>query len=382
MKRVVLVAVLVAVLAAACSSGSGKSTSTTATETSTSVVEVTTTIAAECVPWAEEMVAEFAEASGAVGIVAGISTAQCDQRVAVGFSDLEAEIPLDVGETFRIASISKTFTAVVAVRLAELGIWSLDDPVGDYVDGDFGEITIEQILSHTSGLTDVNYEGSLWDYLSDPAAVADRRAPVDSSLASPTRISPGSIQRYANVNYLIAGYAIEAASDASFQEVLQEHVTGVLELGSTGLETGETALPVHYERTPQATNPIPLSDLPTGLGSAAAWTAGGMVSSVEDLTVFAEGLFAGDVVSPQSVELMIDGFEGARSGYGLGVNVSSTDGTLVYGHNGRIIGFASAFRHTQEPGITVVVLTNDGASDVTILADNLLDRVLEDEVEG
>ena len=179
------------------------------------------------------------------------------------------------------------------------------------------------------------------------------------------------------MNYLIAGYAIEAASEATFSEQLEKHVVGVLGLEATGLETGATELPVHYERAPEGgSNPIPLSELPTGIGSAAAWTAGGMVANLADLDRFVAGLFGGELVSPLSLERIIDGFDGARSGYGLGINVSSTDGTLVYGHNGRIIGFASAFRHVPESGVTVIVLSNDGPTDVPTLADALLERAV------
>ena len=117
------------------------------------------------------MVTEFAETSGAVGIVASVSVPGCDQEVAVGYNDVAAGSSLNAGDTFRIASITKTFTATVAVRLDELGVWSLDDPVGEYVEGDYGDITVEQILSHTSGLVDVEYEGSLWDYLTAVGAL-------------------------------------------------------------------------------------------------------------------------------------------------------------------------------------------------------------------
>ena len=195
---------------------------------------------------------------------------------------------------------------------------------------------------------------------------------VAAAVAEGPVTAPGTEQHYANINYLVLGNVIEVATGESYEEVLQRRILDPLGLTGTGLESALTSLPVPHEVPAPGGPPLPLGEFDTTQLVASSWTAGGLVSTVDDLLAFMDALVAGRVLNAEQLTLMFDTTTPSRSGYGLGMSAYDFDGRTIFGHNGRTVGFAAAIRHDPATGVTVAVLSNDGSAVSSELAEQLL----------
>jgi CubicO group peptidase (beta-lactamase class C family) len=340
---------------------------------------VTTTTLVPVVDDLDDLVTDWVQTEEVVGAVAMVAAPERASSVGIaGWSDREATEPISRETGFRIGSITKVFTAALVLDLVEDGLLGLYDPVAAYVEGVHPDTTIEHLLSHTSGLSDIDVVEGIRAAIADPSSVPTPDAVVRQTLERGAESDPGTHQSYSSVNYLVLQGVVEAVTGASYESALRERVLGPLGLADTQLERDETDTATPYERPIPGQSPFSLKDLPTGAFVRAAGAAGALVSTGDDVVTFTEGLFGGRVISPATLDQMIDGTTEPRSGYGLGIATYQVGTTPVYGHNGRSVGFASSVRHDPLSGVTVVVLTNDGDAPTDEFADDLIRRALEE----
>ena len=354
-------------------------TSTSIDSTRVTTTTVTTTTLAPVLDDIEMLVTEWVEAEEVVGAIAVVAAPDRASSVGTGgWSDREEKEPISPETGFRIGSITKVFTAAVILDLVEDGLLDLDDPAAAYVEGVHPDTTIEHLLSHTSGISDIDVLEGIRAAIVDPSSVPTPDEVVSQALAHGVESDPGTHQSYSSVNYLVLEAVVEAVTGASYESALRERVLNPLGLADTELEQSETEIATPYERPIPGQPPFSLKDLPTGAFVRAAGAAGALASTADDVVAFTEGLFGGRVVSPATLDQMIDGTTEPRSGYGLGIATYPVGTTAVYGHNGRSVGFASSLRHDPRSGITVVVLANDGDAPTDEFAEDLMGRALED----
>lgn len=340
---------------------------------------VTTTTLLPVLEDIDDLVEAWVQTEEVVGAVAVVAAPDHTSSFGVGgWSDREANEPISREDGFRIGSITKVFTAALVLDLVEDGLLGLDDPAAAYVEGMHPDTTIEHLLSHTSGLSDIDIVEGIRSALADPSSVPTPDEVVGRTLAKGAESDPGTHQSYSSVNYLVLEEIVEAVTGASYESVLRERVLGPLGLVDTELEQSDTEIATPYERPIPGQPPFSLKDLPTGAFVRAAGAAGALVSTADDVVAFTEGLFDGRVISPTTLDQMIDGTTEPRSGYGLGIATYPVGTGAVYGHNGRSVGFASSLRHDPLSGITVVVLANDGDAPTDEFADDLMRRALEE----
>ncbi len=326
----------------------------------------------------DDLVEAWVQTEEVVGAVAVVAAPDHTSSFGVGgWSDREANEPISREDGFRIGSITKVFTAALVLDLVEDGLLGLDDPAAAYVEGMHPDATIEHLLSHTSGLSDIDVVEGIRSALADPSSVPTRDEVVGRTLAKGAESDPGTYQSYSSVNYLVLQEIVEAVTGGSYESALRERVLGPLELTDTELEQSDTDIATPYERPIPGQPPFSLKDLPTAVFVRAAGAAGALVSTADDLVAFTEGLFGGQVISPTTLDEMIDGTTEPRSGYGLGIATYPVGTAAVYGHNGRSVGFASSLRHDPLSGVTVVVLANDGDAPTDEFADDLMQRALK-----
>lgn len=232
---------------------------------------------------------------------------------------------------FRVGSVTKTFVAVLALRLADRGLISLDDPVAGHLptllsDGD--QVTIRALLNHTAGL---------FDYTSDPALLRDDLAPrVLVGIADRRERSTG--YAYSSTNYLALGLVLEEATKTSLAELLRRHVFLPFGLRETTFEPGIVAgasLRGHSvaERDGVATgSPRETS----GRTAASAWAAAAIVSTAADLDRFFTRLGKSGLARRMAPA------EGERYGLGLGRGESRCGPFL--GHTGNLLGTVTVVR--------------------------------------
>ncbi|MFJ6758388.1 MULTISPECIES: serine hydrolase domain-containing protein [unclassified Streptomyces] len=257
---------------------------------------------------------------------------------------------------YRIGSITKTFTAVLVMRLRDEGLLALSDPLEKHLPGTGArEVTIAQLLAHTGGLA-AETPGEWWERT--PGALRPELADVLGD--EPFAHTPGSRHHYSNPGYTLLGSLVEALRGRPWEEALRAEVLEPLGLDRT---SGQPQAPhaggwaVHPWA--DVMMPEPLEDL--GLMAP----AGQLWSTTRDLARFADFLLHGDerVLSADSVREMRTpaappepGF--ADLGYGLGMQLTADGGRRLAGHSGSLPGFVAGLWLSEADDVAAVVLAN------------------------
>jgi CubicO group peptidase (beta-lactamase class C family) len=268
---------------------------------------------------------------------------------------------------YSIGSISKQFTAAAILFLQEEGKLKLDDPVGKYVPwltrGD--EVTIRQILSHTSGYQDYWPE----DYLMKPMEQATTgQAILDRWAKKPLDFDPGTQWQYSNTNYVIAGLIVEKVSGQKLMEFLGARIFRPLNMRSVW-DSDEAKL-TQTDATPYVRYALgPLRPAPKE-GRGWMFAAGELAMTAHDLALWDESLIAQKLLKPESYREMFTEVklkDGKGTHYGLGVDVDELDGHRNIAHSGEVTGFVAENDVLVDDGVAVAVLTNHmagGAADI------------------
>jgi D-alanyl-D-alanine carboxypeptidase len=197
------------------------------------------------------------------------------------------------------------------------------------------------------------------------------------SFATGADFEPGERWHYSNTNYILLGLVIEKATRSTVAEELQRRILGPLELDSLLLQGRQG---VHGRRArayddydddgKRDAAPSGVTLVPTPSMATAAWTAGAMVGDAGDVARWAEALFSGRVLEPDSLREMQT--LAKYSDYGLGIGRrTSPSGDEMWGHGGDIAGYRAEMWHVPELGVTLVTLWNDAT-----ISDDLLGQTL------
>src|SRR5271169_5012398 len=222
---------------------------------------------------------------------------------------------------YSIGSISKQFTAAAILILQEQGKLKVDDPVGKYVPGltRGDEVTIRQILSHTSGYQDYWPEDYLMKPMQQPTTAQEI---LDRWAKKPLDFEPGTQWQYSNTNYVIAGLIVEKVAGQKLMDFLQEHIFHPLGMRSAW-DSDQTRL-TQADATPYIRYALaPLRQAPK---EGAGWTfaAGELAMTAPDLALWDESLIARTLLKPESYQEMFTEVklkDGKGTKYGLGVSV-------------------------------------------------------------
>lgn len=294
------------------------------------------------------------------GIVVALDRDGGEIRVCAAGTADPTGTPLQPTDAFRVASITKTFTAVVLLQLVEEGELGLDDAVGDHLP-DLGlveGVSVRQLLHHSSGIPDVINHPDLVAVLSD----FDRVWTNDEALALAGSVErdfePGAEHVYSNTNYLLAQMVIESVSDRTLADLVEERITGPLDLADTAFAPAPdlvTGFSDVFEPDGH-TEGVSYRALET-LGPG----AGALISTASDVAVFYRALAAGELLSRATMTEMTE-FEG-RGGFGLGMGLGvwrlSLPSGPGYGHGGNIPGYVSYAGVTPDAEDVIVLLSND-----------------------
>jgi CubicO group peptidase (beta-lactamase class C family) len=264
---------------------------------------------------------------------------------------------------YSIGSISKQFTAAAVLLLAEEGKLSLDDPVANYVPGltRGKEVTIRELLSHTSGYQDFWPQDYVPPLMLQPIT-AD--AIMDRWARKPLDFDPGTKWQYSNTNYVIAGVIVEKVSGMPLLQFLGQRIFSPLGIRSVA-DTNENKLPAS---DPSGYFRYAIGPLHPAPKEAKGWmfAAGELAMTAEDLAKWDISMIQETVLKPASyhemeTETLLK--NGVGTHYGLGVQVMSIGSHRVLEHGGEVSGFTAENIVMPEDGIAVVVLTNQDASE-------------------
>jgi CubicO group peptidase (beta-lactamase class C family) len=282
----------------------------------------------------DEAMATEPRAGLAVGVVLGDTFTFTTAR---GVASASPRVDVTPRTTFRLASVTKTFTALAVMQLVDEGVLDLDAEVQTYLPSFPRKpwpVTLRALLSHTSGI------GHYKDALDGKVT---RRLTTTEALAifedRPLVDEPGARFLYSSYGYNVLGAVLEKVTGRSFAEVIDDQITGPLGMTHTALEGGLGSRGPHDaigyrvvehkgKKRLAASERIDLS---------ARFAGGGLRSNVEDMVVYARALLDGALVPPDTFRLMTTPTitrDGQQAEYGLGFAVYPQRGLLVVAHAG------------------------------------------------
>lgn len=294
-----------------------------------------------------------------------------------GQADVERNVMLEPEHLLQIGSISKSFTAIAILRLAERGAIDLDAPVRRYLPwfraGTRRAITTHQLLSHSSGLP-------MGADFSDSSM-------FDAWIVRELDTEPPGRYWYSNAGYKVLGLVLEAVSARSYGAVVRDEILDPLSMSATlpiVTFADRDLLATGYEPQP-GTYPIPLAPLvpapyievDTGDGSVAA-TPADMGRYLAALV--ADGPDGSRLLAPSSFERFLGRHVHVtgKRWYGYGIGVDELDGRPVFSHGGDMLGFRASLVGSRVAGLGVAVLTNTRAAPTPLLARHALRVAIAD----
>lgn len=291
-----------------------------------------------------------------------------------GFADREFDIPNSKVTKFPIASLTKQFTAVLILQLAEAGKINLNAPISRYLPyykkeiGD--QISIHQLLAHTSGLPEYTERD---DFFANISKHSYTHKEFIQKFCSDSLLSkPGTEYKYANTGYYILGAIIEEITKSNYAEVLQKNILDIVGMKNTGLENDSTivkekAKGYHFKSGVY---------LKAGYIDmlATIFSAGAIYSTTDDLHLWDKALYSDKLLSSKSRELM---FTPVLANYGYGVGVTKflvsdlkKEMHFVF-HQGAINGFRSIMTHIVNENVLIVILCNNFDTDLNPISNGI-----------
>ncbi|MFJ5729000.1 serine hydrolase domain-containing protein [Streptomyces paradoxus] len=289
-----------------------------------------------------------------------------------GVHDLRTGRPADPAARFRAGSVTKVFTAAVALQLAEEGRLDLDRSARSYlpelIPASYGGVTVRQLLDHTHGIPAPDFPGTtVEEWYANRFQVHDPRDMVRSATSKKREFAPGERQHYLNIGYTITGLLIERVTHDSYERQVARRVLGPLGLRNTFFPGSGPRIAGPHNHGYQT---MRLDDGTTGLrdvsvwGATDAWAAGDIISTTADLERFTVALFEGRIVRGPLLEEMFtlpevtDFGTGEPAAYSVGLSMKVLGGREVWGKTGGRWGYNAAIASTRDGSRTLVYSVN------------------------
>ncbi|QQS40483.1 MAG: serine hydrolase [Acidobacteriota bacterium] len=281
----------------------------------------------------EQFVEAQMKRDGSVGLSIGFSKDGFVWTKGFGYADLENKTPAKADSSYRMASVTKTFTAAAVLKLVEEGKIDLDAEVQKYVPyfpKKQHPVTVRQLLGHLGGISHYrNYlvEGRIKEPMTTRESIAIFE---DFDLVA----EPGTRYNYSSYGFNLLGAVIEGASGRSYGEYLTESVWKPLGMKATRLDDPLEIIPNRVRGYQVVGGELKNSEF---VDISSRFAGGGTRSTVADMLAFADGLREGKLLKPETVNEMwtAQTTKGGRDiGYGYGWGTDTANGRFVVGHGG------------------------------------------------
>jgi D-alanyl-D-alanine carboxypeptidase len=308
----------------------------------------------------DSIVAAGMGSSSTPGVVIGVWDPGVGAYVhAFGTSDVSTGAPISVVDRFRIASITKTFTATAILRLVDEHRLSLGAHLGAFVPGieNGGRITIAELLNMTAGVYNYTEDPSfISGYFSNPLlpfAAQDALAIIRRHEAP---FKPGEHVEYSDSNYVLLELVAEKVTGEPLAQLIQQQILDPLKLTDTSYPT-TSRMPSPFTHG-YLTEPVGRRDV-TLSNPGVAGGAGAMISALDDLKVWAKALATGSLLSQrlQRLRLRIRPLATGKVTLGYGMGIMNLNGFV--GHNGGILGYGTAMLYLPSKHATIIVEANN-----------------------
>ncbi|MAM71201.1 MAG: hypothetical protein CMP91_08685 [Gammaproteobacteria bacterium] len=279
-------------------------------------------------------------------------------KKSYGYANLEWQVPMPMDAVHEVGSLTKQFTSVAVLQLAEQGLVNLDADIGEYLpdfDTQGRRVSVRRLMDHTSGIQGITEIPEFFEL----STQAGERTEVFRMLEEyPFEFEPGFAQIYNNSAYMLLGHIIERVSGQGYAEYLEENVYPLAGLENTTYCSNTEIVrnkATGYQYTPDGFQMARYHD------HTWPYSAGSLCSTVSDILSWNHALHQGEVLSQDMYEVLITPLtlaDGWPLRYAMGVgHYMHTTGRVIE-HSGGIDGFLSFARYYPDDDVTVVVLQN------------------------
>jgi CubicO group peptidase (beta-lactamase class C family) len=276
-----------------------------------------------------------------------------------GMANIELNVPNTPQTVFRVASVTKQFTATAIMMLQERGKLNVNDPICKYLadcPATWQPITVHQLLVHTSGIPSYTGLPDFWEKTSAlPMTATELLARIKPM---PLEFVPGEKFNYNNSGWYLLGLIVERTSGKSYGDFLQENIFTPLGMKQTGFDDSRRIIKNRAAGYMRQGNELVNAKY---VDMTVPFAAGGLLTTTEDLFLWDKALYTEKLISAKSRDEMFTPFKesvpGASFGYGWFTN-KWFDHQMI-GHNGVLEGFRAMIARFPEKRVTVIVLTNN-----------------------
>jgi D-alanyl-D-alanine carboxypeptidase len=306
---------------------------------------------------------------------------------AFGVADKATGAPMKTDFYHRIGSQTKTFTATGVLQLADQGKVGLDDPIAKYIEGvpEGDKITLRQLLRMQSGLFNYSESPAFQQALfGNPRTPFSPQELLGFAFAEPNVFPPGDGFLYCNTNYVLLGLVVEKVGGQPLHDYVRDHILTPLGMSHTSFPT-TSAFPEPHAQGYTVQTADGKETTATDWDPSWGWAAGAMISTLDDMHIWAPALATGKLLSPemQAQRLQTVGAPGLppQDGYGLGI--FNLGGWI--GHNGSLPGYQTVSVYLPQTQTTMVILINtdiehEGGEPSTSLATAITKELTPDHI--
>lgn len=286
--------------------------------------------------------------------------------IAKGYGNADDNAPNTVQTRFRLASITKQFTAAAILALQQDGKLTVDDAICAYLDpcpDAWKPLTIRHLLTHTSGLVDYTAFADFEPTEMNPTTPQEL---VERFRGFPFSFTPGTLYHYCNSNYVLLGLIIERVSGMEYADYLEQRFFAPLGMTDTGYDTNRGAI------IGGAQGYVVPGKRSGFLDASTLYAAGGLYSTVGDLFRWDQALATEEALSRAQLDQM---FTPALRNYGFGWKIEIIDGRRRISHPGNMTGVATFFARYPDDQATIIVLANMEYANVEGIANYIASRM-------
>ena len=293
-------------------------------------------------------------------------------RASYGLADVDSARPSTPETSFRLASLSKQFTAMAILLLVADGKLAVSDAAVRHLPelpAHAKSVTVRHLLTHTSGLAD--YE----DFVPDTQTAQVRDADVLTLVSTKSKgllFTPGGEWRYSNTGYALLALIVERVSGQRFADFLRSRIFDVVGMTNTvAYEQGRTVVPHRAYGHTISADAVRRTDQSN---TSAVLGDGGIYSSIDDLAKWDAALSRGSLIPATLWREAVTPFvlgTGRSTEYGYGWFIDSFAGAQRLRHHGETRGFTNSIYRFPERRLTIVILTNRGDSAPWQLTDRI-----------
>lgn len=307
---------------------------------------------------ADRLAAQEFGSNGPGGALIVVKDGRTLLRKGYGLADVELGVAVRPDMIFRLGSVTKQFTAALVMLLVDEGTIALDDDVTKYLPGyptQGKRITIEHLLTHTSGIKDYTRVQQLMADANADKSVAEV---IDIIKSQPLDFEPGLQMRYSNSGYFLLGAILEKTTGKPYAELVQERLFKPLGMSHSSYIDNTRILAGRVRGYQEVKGAVVNARY---YSTTLPYAAGGLMSSVDDLALWDAGLSSDRLLQKKSRERMLSSAKlagGEETGYGYGWYTYEREGLRMQEHGGVIFGFVSYVLRVPDQRLYVALLTN------------------------